>query len=159
MPQTVPNRPTKGAEEATVARKVWPYSRRDLSWAMARFRARVRNSSGVPASTRPRPLFRARRVLLDGGEAVVHQVREGFGDAGLAQVAGHGVEAGGGPEGGEEVGAALLRADRLGALGDDQVPGADRHDQHQREDEARDAVGAGEEVAEAEWVSMVSPSV
>jgi hypothetical protein len=89
-------------------------------------------------------------VLLDGREAVVHQVRKGLGDTGLAQVAGDRVEAGRGPEGIEEFGALLACPHRLQALGGDQVPGTDRHDQHQEKDEAGDAVGMGEEVAEAQ---------
>src|SRR5512133_795138 len=48
MPHTVPNRPTKGALDATVARKVWPNSSRLLSSSIARFSARVSISSAAP---------------------------------------------------------------------------------------------------------------
>jgi hypothetical protein len=98
-------------------------------------------------------------VLLDGGEAVVHQVREGLGDAVLAQAARDGVEVRRMPRRRRGSRAAALREDRLDALGDDQVPGADRHDEHQDEHDAGDAVGAlARKWAKPRGFSMVSLS-
>ena len=52
MPQTVPNRPTKGAVEPTEASTLRPDSILVVSSSMTLRIVRVRNSEAVPASSR-----------------------------------------------------------------------------------------------------------